>query len=348
MQTCGLPNTHRDPARPPSIHSIQLRITAENVQSNWSLSIGKITSFQLPTGNGIRTDTHLLGSRSATVAADFDSLLAKLIITASTWSAAVRKAQRALEDTRISGVTTNLAMLKAIVSHRDFLNCTCDTQWLERNQALLQQQQHTATHTSPHRGHNALASNMNAATMSPSTPLAAPNTLFRKGDAWSLVLSPATATATMTMTKTPQPPPHHIRLTHIHHNDFPTTFTAQLLVTSPTTLASPPITTSYNLRLASTSASATALTSQHRRADASNASHVAIPFPGTLVELLVQEGDVVGEGGVLCVVRQMKMELEVRAPRSGRVSWVMEVEEGEDVGEGVLAVILEGEGGAKL
>jgi biotin carboxylase len=39
---------------------MQLRLTAENVKSNWSLCIGKITFFHLPGGNGIRVDTHLL------------------------------------------------------------------------------------------------------------------------------------------------------------------------------------------------------------------------------------------------------------------------------------------------
>ena len=54
------------------------------------------------------------------------------------------------------------------------------------------------------------------------------------------------------------------------------------------------------------------------------------------------------EGDVICVVQQMKMELEVRTPRSGRVTWVTEAEDGEDVGEGVLAAIVEGEREARL
>ena len=71
---------------------------------------------------------------------------------------------------------------------------------------------------------------------------------------------------------------------------------------------------------------------------------MVIPFPGKLVEVLVDEGDLVKEGDVVCVVQQMKMELEVRARRSGRVSCVLEVEEGEEVGEGVLAAVVEEEG----
>jgi biotin carboxyl carrier protein len=62
----------------------------------------------------------------------------------------------------------------------------------------------------------------------------------------------------------------------------------------------------------------------------------------------VDEGDVVKEGDVICVVQQMKMELEVRTPKSGRVTWVTEAEDGEDVGEGVLAAVIEGEREARL
>jgi pyruvate carboxylase len=85
LDNCGLPDAKRDPAIVPPAHSIQLRITAENVQSDWTLSIGKITSFQFPTGNGVRVDTHLIASDPTVVSADFDSLLAKVIITASSW-----------------------------------------------------------------------------------------------------------------------------------------------------------------------------------------------------------------------------------------------------------------------
>jgi biotin carboxyl carrier protein len=71
-------------------------------------------------------------------------------------------------------------------------------------------------------------------------------------------------------------------------------------------------------------------------AAADNATHIALPFPGQFVELLVDEGDRVREGEVLCVVRQMKMELEVRAPWAGTVKWVCDVEDGETVNEGLL------------
>jgi biotin carboxyl carrier protein len=54
------------------------------------------------------------------------------------------------------------------------------------------------------------------------------------------------------------------------------------------------------------------------------------------MEILVDEGHIVAKGDVVAVVRQMKMELEIRASRGGKVAWVFEGEEGEEVGEGIL------------
>ena len=65
------------------------------------------------------------------------------------------------------------------------------------------------------------------------------------------------------------------------------------------------------------------------------------------MELLVDEGDEVRKGDVVAVVQQMKMELEIRAARGGRVIWVYEGDEGDDVGDGVLVVELQA-GGSKL
>ncbi|KAH8722989.1 carbamoyl-phosphate synthase L chain, ATP binding domain-containing protein [Phaeosphaeriaceae sp. PMI808] len=139
LSDCGLPNTPRDPETPPQVHSIQLRITAENVENNWSLSVGKITSFQFPSGNGIRLDTHLLTTTPTIISTHFDSLLAKLIITSSSLKSCIQKAKSALSSTHITGIKTNINMLRAIISHPSFATSSCNTQWLEHNHASLLQ-----------------------------------------------------------------------------------------------------------------------------------------------------------------------------------------------------------------
>lgn len=287
-------------------------------------------------------DTHLINGHASVVSADFDSLIAKLIITASSWDDVVHKSQRALADTSISGVKTNIDVLRAIVAHPDFLAGQCDTQWLEAHQKDLLTTGLQITEQTTSR----LAALGLGTTGSSSGPaFANANTMFRKGDAWSLTLDTPNKKAGSGQ----KPPPHHIEITRVLRNEFPISISADLLFTIPASSGSAgPQTTPYTITLTSTTSSAAAATSHHRRGNPSDPSHICIPFPGKLVEVLVDEGDIVKEGDVICVVQQMKMELEVRSPKSGRIGWVMEAEEGEDVAEGILAAVVEGEREARL
>ncbi|KAB2569939.1 Pyruvate carboxylase, partial [Lasiodiplodia theobromae] len=92
----GIPPT---PLSSPSpLHSIQLRLTAENPSRSFSLSTGAITSLHLPEGGpGIRVDSH----RPSAVGTAFDSLLAKIVVTAGSRAACIRKAVRALAETEV-------------------------------------------------------------------------------------------------------------------------------------------------------------------------------------------------------------------------------------------------------
>ncbi|KFY21751.1 hypothetical protein V493_07143 [Pseudogymnoascus sp. VKM F-4281 (FW-2241)] len=328
-----LPNISSNPRIPPPLHSLQLRITAEDATANWALNTGTITSVALPFGNGIRVDHHL--TPGLVVKTDFDSLLAKIIITASSWPDLIAKAIRALNDTHIAGVKTSLPALRGILAQPAFTAQACDTQWLENTLPALIAAGTSITDSIP------CPTPMSTA---PAFALSSSSAPLRKGDAWSLTLTPITTPSTST--STPPPAPSHLLLTKLHRNDFPASLTADILLTPA---SAPPA--SYTLALTSTAASAGALTSAstHRRGDVGNARHIVFPFPGQLVELLVDVGDRVGKGEVVAVVKQMKMELEIRAGSEGVVGWVFEGEDGDEVGEGVLAVELMEDGGrAKL
>lgn len=328
LSDAGFDSTLPNPLLPPPMYSIQLRVTAENPGANWTLSIGKVTSFEFPCGNGIRVDTHLSHSHTTVVSADFDSLVAKLIITASSWKACVRKAERAIQETSIQGIKTNLPMLHAIITHTDFLEGKCDTQWLEREQEQLLHQSQQLPSRPLHFP--------DTTNTTPSSAFASTNMLLRKGDGWSLALtSKASADAT--------PIRHHLEVSRIMRNEFPQSLSAEMVFTSPT--QGP---TAYKVDLTATTASASATTSSLRRANLSDESHIGIPFAGKLVEVLIDEGDYVKEGDVICVVQQMKMELEVRSPRSGRITWVLEAEDGDEVAEGTLAAIVDHRKEARL
>ena len=316
----GLRDRDREPAAPPRQFSCQLRITAENVQNDYSLSIGKISSFHFPSGNGIRIDTNLVNGVATIVGADFDSLLAKLIVTAPTWPQVVCKAKRALQDTEIVGVKTNLDILRGIVAHPDFATKDCDTTWLEANHSSLLEIGKSFSHDIP-KSILPETSRMEGLTSSASSML------FRKGDAWTIELSQDKSVPSVN---------HHLELTKILRNEFPAQLAAEVQYTTPDVREGIP----YTLTIRSTTTSGAATAAQHRKGNPGNAHHVVIPFPGTLIEVMVDVGDVVKESDVICVVRQMKMELEVRAHRAGTVGWLLEVEDGEEVAEGTLAAEL--------
>lgn len=334
LDQTDLADIPQDPLHLPPLRSIQLRVTAEDPEKNYSLSVGKIQSFHLPSGNGVRVDTALVHGVPASVGADFDSVIAKIIVTARTWDDVVRKAQRAVQDTSISGVKTNLDLLAAILAHPDFLAGNCDIQWLEAHHTDLNALSHDIrdrkAKVTAHL--HSLAPSQQKATLS--TSAASSSTpLFRPKDAWTLSLTPKPQPSTSLQ----QEQKHHIALNRILRNDFPSSLSAELVHTPPGVPSQ-----TYTLALNSTSSSASAA-SGHRLGSPSDPSHVLVPFAGTLVEVLVDEGDVVVKGDVVCVVRQMKMELEVRTARSGRVTFVMEVEDGGEVSEGMLAAVVEGE-----
>ena len=234
-------NLSENPETPRPLHSLQPRVTAEDVSHDWSLSVGKITSFRFPSGNGIRVDTHLLPSEPTIIGTDFDSLLAKITTTAPTWKGVVQKAKRALADTYILGVTTNLDILHGIVSSETFANQQCDTQWLETNlPSLLEAGKEVSAAYVPKK--NAQSSSNAVAASS--------NVLFRKGDAWSISLTPESEGKAA--------PPSHLQLTRVLRNQFPASMSAEITYTSP---SQPP--TLYLLNLSATSASFGLLSSTH-------------------------------------------------------------------------------------
>ncbi|KAG5299943.1 carboxylase:pyruvate/acetyl-CoA/propionyl-CoA [Histoplasma capsulatum G186AR] len=109
-----------NPEQPPATYSIQLRLCAEDPTADFALSIGKITEFHVPGGNSVRVDTHVSGSSSVVIGSDFDNMMAKIIVTSTSWDGVVRKACRVLNDARISEVKTNIDVLKGIIGNIEF------------------------------------------------------------------------------------------------------------------------------------------------------------------------------------------------------------------------------------
>ncbi|MDX2184367.1 MAG: acetyl-CoA carboxylase biotin carboxylase subunit [Gemmatimonadaceae bacterium] len=112
-------------------HVIEVRINAEDPQRNFQPSPGDINVFHPPGGPGVRLDTHVYtGYR---VPPHYDSMIAKLIITAPTRREAIQRMKWALDQFIIQGPATTIPFLGKLMNDPDFVAGDVDTKWLERN-----------------------------------------------------------------------------------------------------------------------------------------------------------------------------------------------------------------------
>ena len=94
-------------------HSLEFRINGEDPGRSFLPAPGRITTWNLPTGPGVRVDA---GFRNGDViGGNFDSLLAKLIVTGATRKEAIERARRALAEFEVGGLATAIPFHRAIL-----------------------------------------------------------------------------------------------------------------------------------------------------------------------------------------------------------------------------------------
>ena len=116
----------------PRGHSFEFRLNAEDVGRGFLPSPGTVAGFVGPTGPGIRLDA---GVRAGSVVPpQFDSLLAKLVVTGADRQQAIRRARRALAEMDISGLATVLPFHRAVLEALEFTSpdgLGVHTRWIE-------------------------------------------------------------------------------------------------------------------------------------------------------------------------------------------------------------------------
>jgi len=112
-------------------HAIEVRVYAENPAKNFMPSVGRITTWRLPEeSGGLRIDA---GYREGdAVSPYYDAMLAKMIAWAPTREAAIARLDRALEETDVRGIVTNIPFLSALVGHPSVGANKIDTGFIER------------------------------------------------------------------------------------------------------------------------------------------------------------------------------------------------------------------------
>lgn len=114
----------------PRGHSIECRINAEDPYNNFAPSPGTIQLWYAPGGKGVRVDTHVYSGY--TVPPHYDSMIAKLIVTAATREIAIARMRRALAEFTIRGIKTTIPFQLEIINHPDFINGHYDIGWVGR------------------------------------------------------------------------------------------------------------------------------------------------------------------------------------------------------------------------
>lgn len=99
-------------------HSIEFRINGEDPGRSFLPAPGRITEWVIPTGPGVRVDAGF--KNGDTIGGNFDSLLAKLIVTGATRGQAIERARRALAEFSIEGLATALPFHRAIMEDPAF------------------------------------------------------------------------------------------------------------------------------------------------------------------------------------------------------------------------------------
>ena len=117
--------------------AIQTRVNMETIGPDGTVRPGggTLTVYEAPNGPGVRTDG--FGYAGYRTSSAFDSLLAKVIVHAPNFPAAVGKSARALSEFRLEGVGTNISFLRNILAHPDFAAGTVHTRWIDENIAGL-------------------------------------------------------------------------------------------------------------------------------------------------------------------------------------------------------------------
>jgi len=110
-------------------HAIECRINAEDTNKNFRPCPGKIESFHIPGGPGVRVDTHAYAQY--VIPPYYDSLIAKVITSGQTREEAIVRMKRALDEFIIEGIHTTIPFHQKVLSERHFINGDFDTKYIE-------------------------------------------------------------------------------------------------------------------------------------------------------------------------------------------------------------------------
>lgn len=338
-------------------HAIEARIYAENTEKGFLPSIGRLTHVAWPkhvnfTHGEVRVDA---GVRCGDeISPYYDPMIAKLIVWGATREQARQRMQRALSQTQIVGVHTNVNFLSRVMADEAFAMADLDTGLIERRSKTLFAQARPASDFVLACGVVAVLSEESVAQRLDGSRAEEMNDPWSLQDGWRLngdycrdfVWIDAEATRRVRLSMT-----GHSRCVEIDERRYEISWNAERMPNGAQQL---------ELRLKDWCQVAT-VKKQDRRVDIfAEGSHAVLilqdpltqsilgevnitggltaPMPGKIIAVHVEAGQHVKQGDALIVMEAMKMEHVVFAPRDGVIKEVL-FGVGEQVSEGAALTV---------
>ncbi|MEU1994178.1 biotin carboxylase N-terminal domain-containing protein [Nocardia gamkensis] len=332
----------------PRGHAVEVRLYAEDVAAGFIPVAGTLTTLEFPRIDGIRIDAGFTsGSQVSTY---YDPMLAKVIGYGPDRDTACALVARALQETRVHGVTTNRDLLVGILREPQFRSGAIDTGYLERHDpaALMTRCGVTAVETEQvHALVAALADQADRRTRTPvlpglpsgwrTLPTAAQTVSFTVADAQWDVRYRFDRDRLTVRVGTWEPSDVEIISATADSVDVVINGVRRRYT----------ITRAGDTRYVDSALGSTALREVPRFPDPSEAREAGsllAPMPGTVVRVEVAEGQRVRAGEAVVVLEAMKMEHTIRTPVDGAVTRIpVTVAAQVDAGQ-VLAVVQDEEG----
>jgi len=321
-------------------HAIEARLCAEDPTKNFLPTPGVVQLWEPPQGEGVRTDSGI--EAGTTIGIEFDPMIAKIIAKAPTRREAAAKLARALEATRIQGITHNRDFLVATLRTNEFLSGDTSTDFIER--------------VRPQAVRTVDATELHAAAIS----AALHDRWTRRRDARVMKTIPGGFRNSVMPPETVAYVFHDQKLEVSYRLNRDGSFVFEVNGRPCGVIERGVSERGIDLEIdGRRSVLSIASVAAHRfihgpagdldlvelprfpeadRADAHGG--LKAPMPGKVLSVLVKEGQVVERGQLLLVLEAMKMEHRIDAPWAGTIK-TLNVAEGDQVANGAMLVVVE-------